>query len=220
MKLNTMIKTLIVAALSGLCVVTSIQAQNDPTGDKNAAPQTADLPVFDIDFPGGTPAELVQQLAKASGKRPNVIIPQYVADFRIPQFKLQNVNTPQVFDALNMVTDEKGTLSARWISEGAKGDRSRVWTLMKAPAKPSTETCQVTFIGNLLEFYSLEDVNAAIRTAWDLLGNSPKASLMFHKETKLLIAKGNEEQLKLAFEVLKSLDQGTAGKKADRKSVV
>jgi hypothetical protein len=170
-----------------------------------------ELPIFNIDFPGGTPEELVQQLAKASGTRPNVIIPVYVADVQIPKFRLQNVNTFQVFDALNMVADEKGARDVRWITEG--GGSNRVWTLAKAPGKQRSETCQVAFIGYLLDSFQLDDINAAIRTSWEMLGKSSTASLKFHKETKLLIAKGNEEELKLAFEVLKSLQQAAAVKK-------
>jgi hypothetical protein len=216
MKLNTMIKSPIVAVLSGLCIIASIQAQTNESKDQPAvvsmAP-TEDLPIFNIDFPGGTPEELVQQLAKASGTSPNVIIPIYVADVQIPKFRLQNVNTRQVFDALNMVPDEKGARDVRWISEGAKGGSNRVWTLAKAAAKQRAETCQVAFIGYLLDSFQLDDINAAIRTSWEMLGKSSTATLKFHKETKLLIAKGDEEELKLAFEVLKSLQQAAAVKK-------
>ena len=81
------------------------------------------------------------------------------------------------------------------------------------PAKPKAETCQVTFIGYLLESFELEDINAAIRASWEMLSKSSTASLKFHKETKLLIAKGDDEELKLAAEVLKSLQQAAAVKK-------
>jgi hypothetical protein len=172
----------------------------------------AELPTFNLDFPGGTPGALIEQLAKASGSRPNVIIPEYVADLQLPRFKLQNVNIPQVFDALNMVSDEKGSIYLRWMSEGPKGDSNAVWTLAKAPVK-KFETCQVTFIGNLLDAFQLEDINAAIRTSWDMLGKSSSPSLKFHRETKLLIAKGNEEELKLMVDVLRSLEQAANTKK-------
>jgi len=202
----------IVALLTGLCLIASSQAQTNQTSVVSAAPNE-ELPVFHIDFPGGSPADLIQSVAKASGTRPNVIIPAYVANVTIPKFTLQNVNTYQVFDALNMVTDEKGLPNVRWISEGSKAGPNRVWTLAKAPAKPKAETCQVTFIGYLLESFELEDINAAIRASWEMLSKSSTASLKFHKETKLLIAKGDDEELKLAAEVLKSLQQAAAVKK-------
>src|SRR5512138_164581 len=93
MKLNTMIKT-IIAVLSGLCVTASIQAQTNESSNQTAAVSAApaaELPIFSIDFPGGPPGALIQYLAKASGTRPNVIIPPYVADVQIPRFQFQNV---------------------------------------------------------------------------------------------------------------------------------
>lgn len=224
MKLNNMIKTRIVAGMTGLCLIASIQAQPDQpqnlTTAVSVAPTvpTGELPAFDIDFPGGTPKELIQYLAKATGTTPNVIIPAHVADVQIPKFKLQHVNTMQVFDALNMVADEKGSLPVRWLGSGDKGGSNRVWTLLKTPARNKVETCQVTFIGVLLESFELDDINAAIRTSWEMLGRSPTASLKFHRETQLLIAKGDEEELKLASEVLKSLHQAaTVKRQADAK---
>jgi hypothetical protein len=216
MKLNTMNKTQMLAIFAGLCMIASTQAQPDQSRNQSnvAAPApSAELPTFTIDFPGGTPGDLVEQMAKATGSRPNMIIPAYVADVQIPKFKLQNVTVSQVFDAMNMVADDKGSLNLRWISEGAKGDNNRNWTLAKAPGKPKVETCQVTFIGNLLDSFQLDDINAAIRTAWEMLGKSSTPSLKFHKETRLLIAKGSEEELKLVFDVLKSLDQAAAVKR-------
>ena len=213
---NIMIKTRMVAVLSGLCVIASIQAQTNESRNQTIVVSempTGELPTFNIDFPGGNPEELIQQLTKASGTRPNVVIPSYIADVPIPKFKLQNVNTRQVFEALNMVPDEKGAVIVRWISEGEKGGPNRVWTLVKAPARQRAETCQVVFIGNLFESFQLEDINAAIRTSWEMLGKSSTASLKFHKETSLLIVKGDEEELKLAFEVVKSLQQSADAKK-------
>ena len=46
-----------------------------------------------------------------------------------------------------------------------------------------------------------------------MLGTSNTPGLKFHKETKLLIIKGTEEELKMAFEVLKSLQQAAGAKK-------
>ena len=144
----------------------------------------------------------MEALARSSGTRPNVIIPAYVADVEIPKFTFHSVNTSQVFDALNIVSDERGGPTLRWLAEGKPSDPNRIWSLAKAPSRSKPETCQVTFIGELLDAFQLDDINAAIRTAWDMLGKPSTASLKFHKETRLLIAKGMEEELKLQFEVL------------------
>ena len=211
-----MMKTQIVTLLSGLCLIASIQAQTEPSKNQTSTAATvpvAELATFNIDFRGGTPGELIQIIAKESGTKPNVIIPKYVAEVQLPNFKLQNVNTWQVFEALNMVADETGSQYLRWMSQGDRRDPNQVWTLLKPAPKPTNETCQVVFIGQLLESFQLDDINAAIRTAWEMLGKASTASLKFHKETKLLIVKGNGEELKLVVDVLKSLEQGAVSKK-------
>ena len=211
-----MITKPIIAMLSGLCIMASSQAQTNesqnPAAAVSAAPALA-LPTYNFDFPGGTPRELIDYLAKVSGTTPNVILPANVADIRIPKFKIQNVNIGEVFEALNLVADEKGNFGARWIGAGAKGAPNRVWTLAKAHAQSKTQTCQVVFIGNLLDSFQLDDINAAIQASWEMLGKSSTPSLKFHKQTNLLIVKGDDEELKLAFDVLKSLQQAAAAKK-------
>jgi len=217
MKTNRILKTPIIALFSSLFVAATLQAQTDqPKTEKRvdlASTPTPALTTFSIDFPGGTPEELVQRIAKESGTKPNVIIPDHAANVQLPKFKLENVNTPQVFEALNMVGDEKGAPQLRWNSQGTQGSPNPVWILYKMPARQTAETCQVTFIGNLLESFQLDDINAAIRTAWEMVGQPSSASLKFHKETKLLIAKGNDQELKLVQEVLKSLELASSLKK-------
>jgi hypothetical protein len=216
MKMNTMKKTSLIILLSGLSVIATVQAQTNLKPEKVVAPaaNVAELPTFDIEFPGGTPEELILQIAKVSGTRPNVIIPAYIVDTQIPRFKLQNVNIRQVFEALNMVTDERGVQYIRWMNEGANY-LNPVWILSKIDRpRPPAETCQVTFIGNLLESFQLDDINAAIRTTWEMMGKPTTASLKFHKETKLLIAKGNDRELNLVQEVLKSLELASNVKRA------
>ena len=177
-----------------------------------AAP-APDQPVYNIDFPGGSPEQLIQQMTKASGVRPNVIVPSYVTDVQLPKFKLQNVTTSQIFGALNSVSDEKGVPTMRWLSDAKQDAANRVWTLAKIMPKPKAEAVQVVFIGHLLTAFQVDDINAAIRTAWDMAGPASTASLKFHKETKILIAKGTEEELKLALDVLKSLEQAAMATK-------
>jgi hypothetical protein len=216
MKMNQLKKVSIVTALSVFCLVATLQAQTAPGKvEKAIASMTnlTEMPTFDIEFPGGTPEELILQIAKVSGTRPNVIIPGDIGDTQIPRFKLQNVNIRQVFEALNMVTDEKGLKYLHWMNEGSNF-LNPVWVLSKLThPRPAAETCQVTFIGNLLESFQLDDINAAIRTAWEMIGKTTTASLKFHKETKLLIAKGNDQELNLVQEVLKSLQLASNVKK-------
>jgi hypothetical protein len=208
-----MITKQMIAVFSGLCMIASIQAQTEQSQHSITVAvggPASEAAVYNLDFPGGSPEELIEQMTKASGTRPNVIIPSFGAEVQLPKFKLQNVNSGQVFSALNLVSDDRGL---RWIGEGPQDGAHRVWTLIKATPKPKAETCQVVFIGHLLTAFQLDDINAAIRTAWEMSGKTSGPSLKFHKETKLLIAKGTEDELKLAMEVLKALEQASVDKK-------
>ena len=58
------------------------------------------LTKFNLDFPGGTPAELVKAIEKAMGKPLNAIIPDENADTKIPALKMSNVDVPHLFNAV------------------------------------------------------------------------------------------------------------------------
>ncbi|MEI9959790.1 MAG: sigma-70 family RNA polymerase sigma factor [Limisphaerales bacterium] len=65
---------------------------------------TNNLTKFNLDFPGGTPKELVAAIEKATGKPLNVIIPDDAADTKLPPLKMDNVDAAQLFDALEQAS--------------------------------------------------------------------------------------------------------------------
>ncbi|HEV8541116.1 MAG TPA: hypothetical protein VGR78_01880 [Verrucomicrobiae bacterium] len=212
----------IIIALSAAAVLAaSLHAQDNHEKPGKTAALAPEPRPFEIEFPGGTPDELVQDIANHSGIRPNVIIPSQLEKIELPKFKLQNVNAGQVFEALNMVVDQSGAQTFRWISQGPKDDPRTVWTLAKAPTRLAAEMCQVWFIGNLLESSNLEDINTAISAAWQMLEPKSSPALKFHKETSLLIARGTDQELKLVGDVLRSLELRASFKKtAESKKVL
>src|SRR5271157_5155688 len=58
------------------------------------------LPRFDLDFPGGTPKDLVKAVIKATGKPLNAVIPDDCADLKISAVSVKNVTVAQLFEAL------------------------------------------------------------------------------------------------------------------------
>src|SRR5512146_3341295 len=58
------------------------------------------LTQFSLDFPGGTPKELVAAIEKAMGRPLNVIIPEELASTKLPALKMSGVTVPQLFQAL------------------------------------------------------------------------------------------------------------------------
>ena len=62
------------------------------------------LTQFSLDFPGGTPAQLVKAIEKATGKPLNAIIPNEDADAKLPPLKMDNVDVVKLFRALELAS--------------------------------------------------------------------------------------------------------------------
>ncbi|MFN0069812.1 MAG: hypothetical protein ACKVYV_19520 [Limisphaerales bacterium] len=65
---------------------------------------TPEDPQFDLDFPGGSPASLVDTLAAASGHPVNVILPEDAGNVSLPPMKLRGVTVPEVFEAITQAS--------------------------------------------------------------------------------------------------------------------
>ncbi len=72
------------------------QAQVDPTTGLPVAKDKR----FDLDFPGGKPADLIAFISKAHGTPVNAIIPEDVADTTLPAMNLKQVTLVELFQAL------------------------------------------------------------------------------------------------------------------------
>src|SRR5436309_2083882 len=59
---------------------------------------------FNLDFPGGTPEQLVRAIEKASGKPVNVVIPAEYADVKLPPVRMKEATVPQLFQALTQAS--------------------------------------------------------------------------------------------------------------------
>ncbi|PYK59482.1 MAG: hypothetical protein DME21_13110 [Verrucomicrobia bacterium] len=62
--------------------------QGTPAATQNVAPPDPNLVQFDLNFPGGTPRQLVEAIEKASGKPLNAVIPDEDADLHLPPLKM------------------------------------------------------------------------------------------------------------------------------------
>ena len=70
---------------------------NSANASQNQAPA---LTKFDLDFPGGTPKELVAAIEKAMGKPLNAIIPTENADMQMPPLKMDDVDVAALFNGV------------------------------------------------------------------------------------------------------------------------
>jgi len=191
---------------------------------------------FDLTFPGGTPAEFIEAINDQADLRVNVIIPPEFAKEEMPPMEVFDVTLPQLFEAgiaastteTNMITGTFSggrivTIGQRQLLTQSKGFRTTdrvpsehsIWYLYVERASHPPETqltdpaeVRVYQLSNLLSAYSIEDITTAIKTTWEMLDSKTKPEMKFHAETKLLVAKGTEEQLAMIEMVTKQLGDG------------
>jgi hypothetical protein len=197
---------------------------------------TNSLTKFDLDFPGGTPKELVKAIEKATHKTLNVIIPDDNANLKIPAVSVKKVTVAQLFAVLesSSVHDERivwkdysnapkgDTLSApaSWYDKrfgygfrtvGNPSDDSIWYFYCDRPMNIQNEgkICHFYQLSPYLEAgYKLDDIMTAIQTGWKKLGITNPPEISYHKDTKILIAVGEADKVVLIGDVLNQLSQG------------
>ena len=172
---------------------------------------------FDLDFPGGNPKEFVAAIEKAMNKPLNAIIPDDCNDVQIPPLKMSDVTVKELFKALQMaslkyVSFPSGNGYSRMATTygfetQGNGDNTVWYFRAEKPMEPPPikDICRFYQLEPLLEKNKIEDITTAIQSGWEMLHVTKVPQLKFHPETKLLIAVGSEENLKIIESVLEQL---------------
>jgi hypothetical protein len=209
------------------------QSAGPVTLSVNPQSQTPTLTKFNLDFPGGTPAQLVKAIEKAMGRPLNAIIPDEGADVQLPPLKMNDVVVPQLFRALEeaslkqvAVVDSAfgfggggragpsvySTFNTGYgfKTEGQASDNSIWYFHVEKPSLPpvvsTQKICRFYPLSSYLESgLTVDDVTTAIQTGWKMSGDTSVPELNYHKETKLLIAFGEPDKLEVIDNVLKAL---------------
>jgi len=204
-------------ALAGIPVSAQSAASK---AEITVTPTARSFTKFDLDFPGGTPGELVAAIQQATKRPLNAIIPTDRAAWKLPPIKMANVSVAQLFRALEqasqgteVVSAGNGAYSYKEVSYGFRSDR---------PAEEPDDTIWFFYVKDgaripkLSRFYLLtpyldagltvDDITTAIQTGWKMRGEATPPALSFHKETKLLIAVGDGGGLDTIDAVLRALD--------------
>ena len=180
---------------------------------------------FDIEFPGGSPAEFAKALSSAAGEGVNLLIPEGVEDLRIPKLKLSQVTVQDVLNGLSTIGSAfRGTAGAEWAYQihqtsaavGSNGPRpvQSVWVLSAVRNQPASKPNSILKVFSLARFlgkpeqglHSVDDIITAVQAGWKMQKISPLPELTYHPETKLLMAYGQEAHLTLITDVLKQLE--------------
>jgi hypothetical protein len=185
-------------------------------------PDAPALTKFNLDFPGGTPKELVAAIQKVTGRPLNAIIPEEYGNVNLPPLKMSSVTIPKLFHALRLASvkiDSSGyapfpqqttTTTYGFRAEGNESDDS-IWFFYadKPFPKPpgQNQACHFYSLAPYLERgFTVDDITTAIQTSWKMLGEKETPNISFHKETKLLIAVGEPSKLEIIDAVLKALE--------------
>lgn len=191
------------------------------------------LTTFDLDFPGGTPAELVNAIEKATGKPLNAIIRTEDADTQLPPLKMNKVVVPRLFAALGAASQQTVEVSIGGFgnaytqnqigygfrtSDNPATDNS-IWNFYvdKPTLPPVVSTQPICRFYQLQSYlnrgFTVDDITTAIQTGWKMAGITSTPELNYHKETKLLIAFGPPEELATIQNVLDALPMSNASAK-------
>jgi hypothetical protein len=202
--------------------------------EKALAPVSNPLPRFDLDFPGGTPGDLVKDIEKATGKRLNTIIPAENAAVKLSALSVRNVTVAELFDALIQATTKQErfawtdyvnvnrepqtgspvTFYFDWtIRDGFRTDgtptENSIWSFCcdrPSQVQHDPVLCRFYQLAPYLEAgYRVEDITSTIDTGWKMLGITQRPEITYHKDTKVLIAVGHADKLKTIDDVLKQL---------------
>ena len=184
------------------------------------------LTKFSLNFPGGTPKQLIAAIEKAMAKPLNAIIPPEHADTMLPPLTMNNVDVQQLFRALELtsqkteayVTSRQPTsyqqmrTSYGFRTQGDLSDASIWYFYVDKPALPFGQSytppkiCRYFSLSPYLDRgQTVDDITTAIQTGWKMLGEDDIPKISFHKETKLLIAVGDAAKLETIDAVLQAL---------------
>lgn len=201
---------------------------------------TNSLPRFDLDFPGGTPKDLVQAVEKATDKPLNAIIPDDCADLKIPAFSVKNVTVEQLFKILtsaskrtrryDLMDPTTGGISGQdhastygFQTEGIPDEKSIWFFYWDRNVEPfqviASKVCRFYQLSPYLEAgYKVDDITTAVETGWKMLGVTNPPQISYHKDTKVLIAVGEQDKVNSIGDVLKQLSTTPKEKSNDKDS--
>lgn len=174
------------------------------------------LPTISVQFAGGTLADYVQALKEAAPNFNIMMIVPEAKEIRVPALKLDSVG---YYPALRVLQGdyrvEDGTTVKLLVNDlGGPRDGEnaspvyKIWSERAEVRKPPAQV-RVWNIGELIGAdRKADDVLTAVETAVGLLSGYEPAKIRYHAETALLVASGEEEQLRAIDRVIAGIQEG------------
>lgn len=178
-----------------------------------ATPATAEEPLIDVQFPGGTAAKYVAAIRKAAGNV-NVLVAPETREVELPPVTLSNVS---VAAALNLLDGKEHATANRIVRLKVHvmptySQAERTTFQVRADIRQNRERvpgAYVWSVSTLLENgISSRALLSAVEMALDVIGSDTQLDVRFHEDTGLLIAMGDIGQMETIDGVLDQLQQG------------
>jgi hypothetical protein len=196
-----------------------------PSGGQTPASAAPNLSFV---FQGGTFGELCTQLGEGIPSKydVNIVIEPEAAKVRLPQFQVQNAGLAQVLEAAcAAASSDERILHVKELRGSGSPVFAVVSRLQPQPpgvtsAASAREVTAVHSLGALLKDvrgvgFTPETILSAIETATTEL---PLRALRYHTDSRLLVARGTQESLRVVAEVLKELEQDVRRQEQQRKA--
>jgi hypothetical protein len=159
---------------------------------------------FDLDFPGGTPGELVKAIEKSAGKPLNAIIPVELAEEQLPALRMKSVIIRDLFQALERSSQKsvryitgssysgfgggtqfqyaQTTTTLGFQTQGPQEYES-IWCFFKSmpPDANDPKICRFYNLAPYLETYKVEDITTAVEQGQKLLRENSASPLPWQK---------------------------------------
>lgn len=179
--------------------------------------------VIDLDFRGGSAVEFLNAVREATGGKVNIVAMPHVDEVTVPAMKLRQVS---VIAAVSLLDGESLQTPDRVVRLGVQpvgptgGD---VMPLMKVNAivkevngYAGPMRSNIWSVADLISGGMTPDnITTAVSAALELLGpESAKAQVRFHKETSLLLARAEIEQIEIINNVVDELRRSNAQRQA------
>lgn len=168
--------------------------------------------ILNIDFPGGDLMHLLETIEKQNDLTLNVIASSVVREQQIPSLKLRNVNLGELIEGLENLGEFRVISGGPNIFTVIPLPKSRRPGPPPSQSRTPTVTVTIHEIRSLVAgenntlLFSVDDIVTAVRVGWDMMPDKGTPSLKFHEETNLLIVRGNQDERRIAEDVLVRLN--------------
>jgi hypothetical protein len=176
-----------------------------PISAKSAA-EEAEIPPFDLNFPGGPVYKFVDMVQESMRRPFNVIIPAPAENLMMPAVRVQGVRLESLLKALSSYENP----GLGFIFQPPQdGDGDTLWSLWMPPVAPQAPP-QLAFHQlkpKIAAGVKVDDILTVAKTAWSMMKvpADEMPEVKYHEETGILIAVGRAESLSVIRDVLSQM---------------